>query len=335
MRKKYVAILLVVVVLMVGVGVYIKPISMVKAWLNKNQVAEIVDSSQVPTEDGIRNTVLYYKDDKGLLVPVMRKIPWEEGIAKATLRKLVDTEENRLEMDLVGLTPVLPANTQIKGMNISDGVCTVDLNSGFLNFASHKEEAMVLNSIVYTLTEFNTIDKVKFMIEGKDVHKFEFGTNVALDGMARRDINYLGESSNEDKVVVYYEGTINGLESYFVPVTLNLDENNQTGVALLDVLDTLVAGPPEGSGLYSDIPDGTKVIGVDVNDNIACINLSAEISEIEDDMDLALKVSKYFALTIKEINKDVTGVKLYKEGKELDLEKEESDVALPTFANEY
>ena len=33
------------------------------------------------TDELIRETIVYYEDDAGYLVPVMRKIPWVEGIA--------------------------------------------------------------------------------------------------------------------------------------------------------------------------------------------------------------------------------------------------------------
>ncbi|NLB40996.1 MAG: hypothetical protein GX815_01805, partial [Clostridiales bacterium] len=33
------------------------------------------------TDELIRETIIYYEDDAGYLVPVMRKIPWVEGIA--------------------------------------------------------------------------------------------------------------------------------------------------------------------------------------------------------------------------------------------------------------
>ncbi|MCT4593225.1 MAG: GerMN domain-containing protein [Anaeromicrobium sp.] len=335
MKNRILAILL-VLVMMVGVVIYINPISMVMEIFKDGDSSEIVDSTEVNLEEeGLRNTVLYYKDDKGFLVPVMRKIPWEEGIGKATLKKLINTEENKIEMEGMGLMPVIPSSTQIKGMNIKDGLCTVNFSKEFLNLASKSEEEMVLRSIVYTLTEFNTIDKVDFMIEGKEVNKFQFGTDMGLDGMTRKDINYVGNNENEHKAVVYYESTTNGIESYFVPVTKELKKTAQTGVTLLNALDALVEGPPEGSGLYSDIPAGTRVIGVEINDSVACINLSEEIGEIEEDKELAQKVSKYFALTVKEIYGDVVGVKLFKDGKKLEVKENKEPVAVPTFANEY
>lgn len=54
---------------------------------------------QASLEDGgsTREVTLYYKDLMGYLVPVNCEIPWEEGIAKATLKQMVSSEENDLQ----------------------------------------------------------------------------------------------------------------------------------------------------------------------------------------------------------------------------------------------
>ena len=42
--------------------------------------------------EGYRRTVLYYATDDGFVVPVMKMIPWEEGIGKAALGYLMDVQ---------------------------------------------------------------------------------------------------------------------------------------------------------------------------------------------------------------------------------------------------
>jgi germination protein M len=52
---------------------------------------------------GLRQTTLYYQSDDGMIVPVMKLLPWEEGIGRAALNQLVDTDENRLAATAMGL----------------------------------------------------------------------------------------------------------------------------------------------------------------------------------------------------------------------------------------
>ena len=65
---------------------------------------------QASLEDGgsTREVTLYYKDLMGYLVPVNCEIPWEEGIAKATLKQMVSSEENDLQAARLGLLTALP-----------------------------------------------------------------------------------------------------------------------------------------------------------------------------------------------------------------------------------
>jgi germination protein M len=119
------------------------------------------------TDELIRETIIYYEDDAGYLVPVMRKIPWVEGIAKYTLRMMMDTPEQHEDLLMMGLRPLLPGDTEILGMSIKDGIAKLDLNEAVLNCKDAAEESNMIQGIVLTLTEFSTIDKVQFLFNGK------------------------------------------------------------------------------------------------------------------------------------------------------------------------
>lgn len=343
MKLKKVMIAILLVITMISLAGCANPISMVKNLLEDTEdsgtasnIIENVDQAQ--QENELRNTVLYYKNDKGFLIPVMQKIPWTEGrgIAKAVLRAMVDNPANREEIKALGLTPIIPANTEIKGMSIKDGLCKVDFSKEFTNYFSKAEEDALVKSVIYVLTEFPTVDKVQLMIEGKTPESLEFGTNTQT-AMSRDYINYVSETPSEDAVVVYFEGTSNGLESYFLPITKAVAKQDASEVNVLDALDVLVQGPPEGYDLYSEIPKGTRVVSVDINNSVACINLTEEMLEVADNQNALSKVAKSFGLTVREQYPMVAGVKLLVNGKELkigDQDKEEP-VAVPTFANQY
>ncbi|KXG76512.1 GerMN domain-containing protein [Thermotalea metallivorans] len=337
-RNCFIALFL-VLCMMISLAGCTNPIRMVKNLFDDEDKAASNIIENDPSAQGdvqLRDTVLYYKDDKGFLIPVMRKIPWTEGIAKATLASLVDNPANRKDMESIGLIPVIPANTEIRGMDIDNGLCKVDFSSDFLNYATKAEEESLVKAVVYTLTEFVTIDRVQLMIDGKIQKKLPFGTEVGKP-ITRDNINYVSAVPSKDKVVVYYEGTTNGLETYFVPVTKAVDKKDSLGVNAIDALDALVEGPPEGSGLYTQIPKGTKVISVDMNNAVAYVNFNEEILKIKDSAETAESVIKSIALTLREQYKDVTAVKILANGKEVELGKvrKEEAVAVPTFANQY
>ncbi|AOT69788.1 GerMN domain-containing protein [Geosporobacter ferrireducens] len=339
MKHRRILAVILVFCIMISLAGCKSPISLVKGLFDKEDktATQIVTSSEIQDGDvQLRDTVLYYKDDKGFLIPVMRKIPWTEGIAKATLGALVDNPANRKDIEGIGLTPVIPANTEVRGMNIVNGLCKVDFTSDFLNYASKDEEEALVKAVVYTLTEFITIDSVQIIIEGQVQKTLKFGMKTDKP-ITRDNINYVSATPGNQKVIVYYEGTINGMETYFVPVTKNIEKLDNTPVNVLDALDALVEGPPSGMGLYSQIPEGAQVIGVDVSNGIAYINFNDRIKQLESNKEVGQEVAKAIALTIREQYRDLTGVKILSNGKEIDLGtvSKEEPVAVPTFANQY
>lgn len=337
-RKKLIAIVL-SACLVLSLVVW-KGTGMLKAFLNRDneQVPTLIESPE--DDQNLRNTVLYYKDDKGFLVPVMRKIPWPEGkgIAKATMRALVDNPANRQDMENIGLVPVLPANTEIIGMSINEGICKVDFTADFMNYGSKQDEVAITKAVIYTLTEFPTIDTVQIMIEGKRPGALTYGLDISSP-LARKDINYSGTGKTKGKVIVYYQGTVNGMENYFVPVTMDVEVGDQENVTALRALQALIDGPSEDSGLFSTIPSSIQVKNVDVVDGIAYVDFSEEIKEIKDDM-IAQDIVKSIALTLKEYTKNdmsIESISIMADGKEIDFGEsaKEEPAAIPTFANEY
>ncbi|WZL74064.1 GerMN domain-containing protein [Clostridiaceae bacterium 35-E11] len=341
MKMNKVLSIILILCILVSLAGCKEPISMVKSLFEDEEqtASSIIESNEEEQQDEeLRNTVLYYKDDKGFLIPVMRKVPWTEGrgIAKATLKAMVDTPANREDIKGIGLIPVIPPNTEILGMSIKEGLCKVDFTDDFLGYFSKEEEEALIKAVVYTLTEFPTIDRVQLMINGKIPESLSYGTKIAK-AITRDNINYVSTTPSNDKVIVYFEGTANGLESYFVPVTKAVEKKDATPVNILDALDALVEGPPEGLGLFSEIPEGTQVMGIDVNNGVACINLTEEILEIKENPQVVGSVAKSFGLTIREQYPDIAGVKLMVNGKALEVEEMEKDepMIVPTFANQY
>lgn len=311
-----------------------------KKLFSKEEELDIIRSDdydfELTEDDGMRKTVLYFKDKQGLLVPVMRKIPWEEGIAKTALNNMIDTPELRESLGYTGLTPIIPAGTEIIGMAINEetGVCKVDFTGEVMNYETEKEEESLIRGIVYTLTEFQAIDQVQFLVDGEIIPNFKFGTSASNPFM-RENINLAGDlDSFRSKVVVYYKG--NHFEEdyeYFVPVTIPTLAPSPN---IYTALETLFDGPFIDLGLGSDIPDGTRFHGVDIKDGIAYIDISFDHGEPPNDSQVFSNMVKNIGLTLSEFE-EIEKVELLIDGK--NLEEFGMDfhlnMTIPAFANEY
>lgn len=291
---------------------------------------------EITEDDSMRETVLYFKDKQGLLVPVMRRIPWEEGIAKLALRNMVDSPELRESLSSTGLSPVIPAGTKILGMAIDPetGLCKVDFSREVLNVESKKDEENLINGVVYTLTEFPTINEVQFLVEGETVSVFTHGTDTS-SAFKRQNINLTGDISEANsKVLVYYKGK-NYEENfeYYVPVTI---PTLAPVPNMYTALELLFDGPPSELGLTSDIPEGVNFHGVDVSDRTAYVDISFDY-DFPTDAEVVLNgMVRNIGLTLSQFG-DIQEVELLVDGKT--LEETGLDVyindTIPTFANVY
>lgn len=119
------------------------------------------------------------------LVSVQREIPSTPAIALATLRELVDgpSSTNRALVD--GIATSVPADTLVLGVNIADGLTTVDLSREFESGGGSFSMFSRLAQVTYTLTQFPTVDEVEFRLDGQPVRVFS-GEGITIDEPASR-----------------------------------------------------------------------------------------------------------------------------------------------------
>lgn len=229
-----------VIVLLLLISVFPNPIERLRGVFKEEEQPEIIDTSVDPFEkSGMRDTILYYKDENGIITPVMRKIEWTEGrgIAKQALRAMINTPKNYKDMIKIGLYPVIPSSTQIIGMNIRDGLCKVDFSKDFTNVVNKEEEQNLIQSVVYTLTEFPTVEEVQFMIEGKVVNNMPHGVQIG-EPLRRENVNYIGKKPALDTILVYNE-SVNETNTTLIPVTNQIQEEPK-GNIVVNLLDNVV-----------------------------------------------------------------------------------------------
>ncbi len=190
--KKYKLFILLMVVLLVATGCqYSLP------WIEDTPEpeAEVPDyeptntnqnnppsSSTINQNAGIemRPTVLYLANStKQGLIHFPTEIPRVVGIAKSAISHLVDDVANYHLISGTAMELPLPSNTRVLGATVKDdGLCKIDLSSEILNCENTEHERVAIEAIVYTLTEFATIEQVQIMIDGEIIEELTYGTKV-------------------------------------------------------------------------------------------------------------------------------------------------------------
>lgn len=123
-------------------------------------------------------TVYYLVDSAGRtwLAPERHEIPEQARIGRAALEELIQGSAQ----DPDHVTPI-PTDAQILDLTIEDGLATVDWSADVLEAnVGSGAEALGIQSIVWTLTEFPTVDRVRFTVEGR-------GQGTASNGRAIED----------------------------------------------------------------------------------------------------------------------------------------------------
>jgi germination protein M len=120
---------------------------------------------------------------------VKRSMPSTQRVGAAALTALFDGPNDGEITGDVGTA--VPEGTQLLGLDIDDGVATVDLTSEFESGGGSLSMTMRLAQVVYTLTQFNTVKGVLFELDGRPIDVFS-GEGIVLDHpVGRQDYEQL------------------------------------------------------------------------------------------------------------------------------------------------
>ncbi len=136
--------------------------------LGKDDIANASDPSKTATQKTI---MLYYPNQTAdMLLAEERVLQFDGGkINEATV--LTELIKGTATPDAVN---VIPASTKVLSCETKEGICYVNLSKDFMDKKPEgsASETMVIDSIVYTLTEFEDVLRVMFLIEGEKTESY-------------------------------------------------------------------------------------------------------------------------------------------------------------------
>lgn len=273
-------------------------------------------------EENLRDTVFYYQYGQEYLVPVVISIPWTEGIARATISSLVSSPQVESNLEGTGLQAPLPSGTEVKGLTIKDGLARIDFTEDVLDVRQGQERG-VLDSVVYSLTEFETVDEVEIMVEGHYLEEFPEG-DILEQPLDRKGINLeisddVEDLEETDKVMVYYCGWGEEGISLIVPVTRVVTEGSDL---MKKALQELIKGPKAGTDLFSDINPGVTINSLTVEEGLATVDFSEEFLDFDGGITAEENIVKQATLTLTQFP-EVDEVLILVEGEEPELTREQ------------
>jgi germination protein M len=118
------------------------------------------------------------------LVPVLREVPRTPAVGTAAMGALLAGPTAAESAERV-ITSAVPDGSRLLGLAIDKGVATVDLSSEFESGGGSLSITVRLAQVVYTLTQFPSVQSVLFEMDGRPVSVFS-SEGLILDGPVER-----------------------------------------------------------------------------------------------------------------------------------------------------
>ena len=217
-----------------------------------------VASGKKENAEGAVKTELYLIDKNGYVVPQTLTLPKTASVAKQALEYLVDSGPVS-EILPNGFRAVLPADTEFT-IDIKEGIASVDFSKEFKNYKA-EDEMKILQSVTWTLTQFDSIKKVKLKMAGHELKEMPVNGTPISESLSRAsginlDTADVLDITNTRPVTVYYIGGKEGAY-YYVPVTKRVSNTEKDNITA--IVEELVKGPNQKSDLVSDFLPTVKL----------------------------------------------------------------------------
>lgn len=173
-----------------------------------------------------------------------------------------------------GFRSIIPTGTSILGVKLDNKVLTVNFSKEILDISSEYEEAMI-ESIVYTLTSIEGIDKVNIQVEGKGLTKLPHSKkNIPTSLDKSYGINKVYDINNTkdiDSITLYYVNSYND-NKYYVPVTKYINNDSQDKIKV--IIEQLSNSLTYESNLMSYLSDNAKLLDYEIDDKTIKLNFN-------------------------------------------------------------
>ncbi len=176
-----------------------------------------------------------------------------------------------------GFRQIIPSGTEIKDLELKDKILTINFSKELLDINEKYEDKMI-ESIVYTLTSIDGIDKVIIQVEGETLTNLKnsgktlptsldrsYGINKIYDLTTTRDI---------DSYIVYYVSNYNDTE-YYVPVTKYINNSSKDKIKV--IIDELSTSPIYETNLMSYVNSNVSLLDYTIEDQSLKLNFNDSI----------------------------------------------------------
>ena len=222
--------------------------------------------------------VIYLLNDNNYLSLTKVSANNKDEITKATdLIETLTIDGKKSSVIPNGFKPLLPKNTKVLDLTLKDKILTINFSKEFNNIKKEEEEKLI-ESLIYTLTSIDGIDKISIEVEGNKLTNLpnsktklpeyldkSYGINKKYELASLIDI---------DSYIVYYVFNYND-EVYYTPVTKYINNQKQDKIKI--IIDELASSINYESNLMSYLDTNVKLLDYEMIDNVIKLNFNEQI----------------------------------------------------------
>ncbi|WP_028783379.1 GerMN domain-containing protein [Thalassobacillus devorans] len=303
---------------------------------NAGETAEDTNKEASEEATGTTSRQLYLLDANGMVVPQTLQLPniASKEVATQSLEYLVKGGPVT-ELLPNGFEAVLPAGTEILGLNLKDGTMIVDVSKEFADYAP-EDEQKILQAMTYTLTQFDSVERIKLWINGHEQEVMPVNGTPISSGVSRADGINVYASDDADPVdskavTLYYPAQNDKQEFYYVPVTTHL--NTKEDQSYESIVQALVEGPAFDLPLLSAFNDEAELKGTSLKDGVLTLSFNEALLSNQKKQSVSEHVMKSLVMTMTE-RPDVKAVEVQVDGVDQVYNEEGSPYAEPVTRND-
>ena len=215
-----------------------------------------------------------------------------------------------------GFKQIIPLNTRLLDASLEGGLLKINFSKEFNNI-TEKNESKMLESIVYSLTEIEGINKIMIFVEGVHLNKMPISQKRLPETLDRsfgiNKIYNLDTFSDVTMTTIYYLGKYND-NYYYIPVTL-VDNNDINKVEI--VINNLKSSPIYQANLMSYLASSVELLDFEIKENVASLNFNNYLFSDINSKTILEEVKYSIFLSLKD-NNDIQEVIFLKKKKKIE-----------------
>lgn len=267
-RMLYKKIMVATSILLVILMLYLIPSN--KGELEIEQRLEYVYPNEVDT--------IYLLDNYDKISRTMISVNKQNEISKA-IDLLDGLTINGKKQDKLpnGFRGLLPVGTRVLDISLHNKILKIDFSKEFNNIKMEYEEKLI-ESLVYTLTDIDGVDRIEIFIEGVKLKELPNSKKLLPEYLDKGyGINKEYELTNLndiDSYTIYYVMNYND-EVYYTPITKYINNQGQDKVKI--IIDELATNLTYESNLMSYLDSNIKLLDYEIVDKTIKLDFNEAI----------------------------------------------------------